>query len=131
MDKAMCELFAGAFFFTMRSCEYLKVSGQRKTKLLCIKNIRFFHGKSLLLHNNKFLYLADSVSITFEQQKRDMSNETITHHRSNDKILCPVKIWCKIIRCIISYPSISPDTPVNSFLHPDGKLQYFTGTELL
>jgi hypothetical protein len=131
MDKAMCELFAGAFFFTMRSCEYLKVSGQRKTKLLCIKNIRFFRGKHLLLHNNKFLHLADSVSITFEQQKRDLSNETITHHRTNDKILCPVKIWCKIIRRIISYPSISPDNPVNSFLCPDGKLHYFTGTELL
>jgi hypothetical protein len=131
MDKAMCELFTGTFFFAMRSCKYLKVSGQRKTKLLCIKNIRFFRGKHLLLHNNKFLHLADSVSITFEQQKRDLSNETITHHRTNDKILCPVKIWCKIIRRIISYPSISPDNPVNSFLCPDGKLHYFTGTELL
>jgi hypothetical protein len=38
IDKAMCELFVGAFFFAMRSCEYLKVQGYRKTKLLSIKN---------------------------------------------------------------------------------------------
>jgi hypothetical protein len=28
-DKAMSELFTGAFFFAMRSCEYLNVSGPR------------------------------------------------------------------------------------------------------
>lgn len=30
MDLALCELFIGAFFFAMRSCEYLKVSGKEK-----------------------------------------------------------------------------------------------------
>jgi len=30
-DKALCELFMGAFFFAMRSCEYMQVSGLRKT----------------------------------------------------------------------------------------------------
>jgi hypothetical protein len=33
-DKSLCELFIGAFFFTMQSCKYIKVSGTRKTKLL-------------------------------------------------------------------------------------------------
>ncbi len=28
-NKALCELFIGAFFFAMRSCEYVKVSGYR------------------------------------------------------------------------------------------------------
>ena len=45
MDKARCDLFIGAFFFAMRSCEYLTVSGPRKTKLLAVKIIRFFYGE--------------------------------------------------------------------------------------
>jgi hypothetical protein len=39
IDKAMCELFVGVFFFAMRSCKYLKVQGHHKTKLLAMKNI--------------------------------------------------------------------------------------------
>jgi hypothetical protein len=26
-DKALCDLFMGAFFFAMRSCEYVQVNG--------------------------------------------------------------------------------------------------------
>jgi hypothetical protein len=44
-DKALCELFIGAFFFAMRSCEYVQVQGHRKTKLLTISNIRFYIGR--------------------------------------------------------------------------------------
>jgi len=40
-DKALCELFIGAFFFAMRSCEYIQVSGPRKTKLLAVRNVNF------------------------------------------------------------------------------------------
>jgi hypothetical protein len=100
MDKTICELFIGTFFFAMPSCEYLKV-------------------------------LADSVSITFEQQKRDSKNDVITQHRSGDKLLCPVKIWCKIIRHLLSYSSSNQDTPVNTFILPNGKPHHFTGSEVL
>ncbi len=109
VDKTLCELFIGAFFFAMRSCEYLKVSGQRKTKILCIRNIRFFNGKRQLSHSDHLLHLADSVSITFEHQKKDVKNDIITHHRSGDKLLCPV----------------------NTFLLQNGNLHLFTGPELL
>jgi hypothetical protein len=52
LDKALCELFIGAFFFAMRSFEYIKVQGPQKTKLLTIKNIRFFKGNRLVPHSN-------------------------------------------------------------------------------
>jgi hypothetical protein len=51
----------------MRSCEYLKVSGTRKTKLLTLKNLRFFKGRHLLKHNNKSIHLTDTIPIDFEQ----------------------------------------------------------------
>jgi hypothetical protein len=97
-DKAHCELFIGAFFFAMRSCEYVQVSGKRKPKLLTLKNIRFFKGCRLIHFEDPLLHYADCVSITFEQQKRDTKNDVITQHRSDDPILCPVKIWANIIR---------------------------------
>jgi hypothetical protein len=115
----------------MHSCEYLKVSGKHKTKLTCIRNIRFFLGKHQLLHSDKLLHLADSVSITFEQQKHDSKNDVITQHRSRDKLLCPVKIWCKIIQFLLSYSSSNQDTTVNTFILPNGKPHHFTGSEVL
>jgi hypothetical protein len=131
VDKALCELFIGAFFFAMRSCEYVTVSGPRKTKLLCLRNIRFYQGRRLLPHSNPLLHLAECVSITFELQKKDSKNDVITQFRSEDSLLCPVKTWAKIIRRIASYPSSSKETTVNSFLLPNNKLHLFSGTELL
>jgi hypothetical protein len=131
MDKARCELFIGAFFFAMRSCEYLAVNGKRKTKLLCIKNIRFFQGKCLVKHSDPLIHLSSSVSITFEEQKRGSKGDTITHHCTKDPILCPVKIWAKIVSRVYSYPSSGPDTSVNTFRLNNGKTHKFSGKELL
>jgi hypothetical protein len=128
---ALCELYIGAFFFAMHSCEYLKVSGQRKTKMLALRNIRFYKKNKLLQHNDPSLQKADTVSITFEEQKRDTKNDIITHHRTNDKILCPVKIWGKIVQRISKYPSSNPDTTVNTFFYNDGTKRSFTGPHLL
>jgi hypothetical protein len=77
------------------------------------------------------LHQADTVSITFEHQKCDIKNDIITHHRTNDPILCPVKIWCKIVRRLISYKSSNPETTVNKYIFDDDKKLLFTGTQLL
>jgi len=115
LEKAMSELFTGAFFFAMRSCEYLKVAGKRRTKIVTLKNVRFFKGRKELNHSKDKLDKADSVSITFELQKRDAKFDTVTHHRSKDKTICPVIIWAKIIKRIRSYPKSSDNTTVNTF----------------
>ena len=130
-DRALCELFIGAFFFAMRSCEYVKVSGYRKTKVLQVKSIRFFKGKKALKHSDPLLHMADCVSITFEFQKRDTKNDIITQHRSGNPILCPVRVWASIIHCLLSYASTTQETTVNTFLLPNKKLHQFTGKELL
>jgi hypothetical protein len=61
IEKAMCDLFTGAFFFAMRSCKYQKVSGKRRTKIIELGNIRFFKGRRELTHSDKNLKKADSV----------------------------------------------------------------------
>jgi hypothetical protein len=75
--------------------------------------------------------MSDCVSITFEQQKRETKGDIITQHRSNDPILCPVKIWSKIIRRLNSYKSSDPNTTVNTYFHKDSTTHKFTGQELL
>jgi hypothetical protein len=131
LEKAMCDLFTGAFFFAMRSCEYLKVSGKRRTKIIELGNIRFFKGRRELTHSDKNLKNADSVSITFELQKRDKKSDTVTHHRSNDKIICPVIIWANIVQRIRSYPSSNNKTPVNTYTDEKGNSYQITGPQLL
>jgi hypothetical protein len=131
-DKALCTLFMGAFIFAMRSCEYIKVQGTRKSKLLELRNIRFFKGNTLIPHSSPFLSSAKCVSITFELQKRDAKDDTITQHRSGDKLLCPVIVWASIVKRIRSYKNSISTTMVNTYQFANSeKFHSFTGTELL
>ena len=91
-EKALAQLATGAFFFAMRSCEYLSVSGARRTRLLELQNIRFFKANKELLHNDPRLCTADTVSITFYFQKNDERDDTVTMWRTTDELLCPVRI---------------------------------------
>jgi hypothetical protein len=130
-DKTLCELFIGAFFFAMRSCEYVQVSGPRRKKILCLKNISFFRKRKRLHHNDPLLHEADCISITFELQKKESKNDIVTQHCSNDPLLCPVKVWSKIVRRIRYYKSSLNNSQVNTFIFPDGSFHLFSGKELL
>ena len=113
-DEAMGQLANGAFFFGMRSCEYLRVTGTRKTKQLRVKDIRFFkNNKELNDKKNPFIQFADTVSITFRFQKNKQKMITVSQPRSG-KTICPVVIWAKIILRILSYKKTSEDTKVNA-----------------
>ena len=73
-DEAMGQL-ANGVFFGMRSCEYLNVTGTRKTKQLRVKDIRFFKNNTELKDkSNPFIQFADTVSITFRFQKKQEEN---------------------------------------------------------
>jgi hypothetical protein len=120
LDLAVSQLLTGAFFFAMRSCEYLKVRGERRTKLLRLRNFQFFRGNCRLNYNDPALVLADSVAITFEFQKNDQRNEVIVHHRCSDPQLCPVRAWASILIRIISYPGTTMETTVNMYLPKAG-----------
>lgn len=113
LQQAMSELFCGAIFFAMRSCEYLNVQGTRRTKLLRVRNIRFYIGRRLLHHSSRELDRADSVSITFEFQKTGIRDSVITQHANDDPLVCPVLSWIKIVRRVLSYHGSSSDSPVN------------------
>jgi hypothetical protein len=122
-DKAASELSRGAFFFAMRSCEYLKVTGtERRTKLLELQNLRFYRNRQEMPHDHPELHLADCVNITFYFQKNEERDTSITQHRTNDSLLCPVRDWSNIVRRILSYSGTGPSTPVNVYQDASGAL---------
>ena len=119
LDRAIGQLVVGAFFFAMRSCEYSSVSGERRTKLLELRNIRFYKNNRELSAASNFLHLADCVSITFFFRKNEQHDETITMHQTQDPTLCPIRSWAAICSQTREYPDATPSTPVNTYIHPD------------
>jgi hypothetical protein len=102
----------------MRSCEYLRVSGakDKKTKLLCIRNLRFFLNNKQLDLQSDLLQNADLVSITFKDQKNGQKFDTVNLQNSKDKLLNPVVAWAKTTKRIMSYPGTSRNTSINLYL---------------
>ena len=129
-DRAVGQLAVGAFFFAMRSCECSRVSGERRTKLLRLRNIQFYRGRRRMCHNDRSLLSADSVSVTFEFQKNDERDVTIAQHCTHDATLCPVRAWAALVKRVLGYPSTNSDTPVNAFV-VNGVLKYIPATRIV
>jgi hypothetical protein len=92
----------------MRSCEYSDVQGDRRKKILCVRNLHFFDSKNKDISNNwDTIENTVTVAITFEFQKKDVRNKTISHQTSGDKMgdgeMCPVRACIEIVFRIRSY----------------------------
>lgn len=128
LDSTIAWLQTMAYFWCMRSCKFSDVQGERRTKILCIRNIQFFDQNNRVFSQ----YWTDidkavTVSITFEFQKKEIRNDTISHQRSGDSIgneeMCPVQATIELISHIRSYnilPEKLGDTPIN-YVEFDGK----------
>lgn len=131
LDVAISQLLIGAWFFACRSCEYCNTDGtERRTKVLCLRNIRFFLGNKELAHTDPRLSLADTVTLKFEYQKRDERDEDVTQQRNRDPLLCSVRQWAALVQRIRGYPGTTRDTQVNTVLI-DGKPVLLTAKTIL
>ena len=108
---ALSQLVIGAFFFAMRSCEYLKTGRVGKTKKLTVGNIKFYKGRRLLDYEGDLEH-ASFVSITFVFQKNREKMQTISQRRTGLR-LCPVRCWAQLVERVLSYPSATLSSPVN------------------
>jgi hypothetical protein len=126
-QRAIGQLIIGAFFFTCRLCEYLKVpkQDQQQTKPLQLGNVVCYKDGDIVPHSCSKLHLADNVSITFETQKNERKNNTITQWATDHILLCPVKQWANIIKRIRSYPGVSETTLVLAVLD-HGRISHIT-----
>jgi hypothetical protein len=130
LNRATHQLARGAFFFAMRSCEYLTVTGERRTKRLRLGNLKFIRNKRSVRLDDPFLALSDTIAITFEFQKNDERDETVVMHCSGDPLLCPIRAWAAVVIRILSYPGTTATTFVNAYLTTGGKLGYLTGDQV-
>jgi len=111
----------------MRSCEYLNTPGepgQRRTKKLKVRNFTFRRGGNIVT-SNADLHKADSVSVTFENQKNGEKMEVVTQHRTGIK-MCPVRAWGATVARIRGYQQSTDDTPIDAFQNR-GKLFSISG----
>ena len=96
LAAAIGQLTTGALFFGMRSCEYSRVSGERKTKILQLKHLRFYNNnKEIAKTKDININEITKITITFHRQQNGTKEADITMHQSGDE-LCPVKVWGKI-----------------------------------
>jgi hypothetical protein len=75
LDHVIGKPATGSYFYAMYSCEYLKVSGSRKTKLLLIED-RVANRE--IKHSSPETFDSDIVSITItDQQNRKFMQRRI------------------------------------------------------
>jgi hypothetical protein len=99
LRKRFHQLTHVAFFFAMRSCEYLKTSGSRRTKPIRMCDITFRDRFNRIIpHDSDNLHQAESVSVTFRFQKRDIRDDTITQSRSGNSEYCPVIACATLVK---------------------------------
>jgi hypothetical protein len=103
---------------------------KRRTDVLRLRDICFRKNGIEMRHSDSALEFGDSVSITFERQKKDERMDTVTHLASGDPILCPVRMWAGVVRRIWSYPGAEWDTPVSAIWR-NGRMEHFTSEELV
>jgi hypothetical protein len=115
-EKATADLTIGAFFFVMRSCEYVHVTGTRRTKPLRLQNLRFFQNNRVMSLDDPDLCSATALSITFKFQKLDVRNETVHQHVTEHPILCPGLRWAAIVQRILDYPGCNENSLVSTVL---------------
>ena len=116
------QLLVGAFFFAMRSCEYLETSKDRRTQRLKLGNLRFTKRNKKISHDSSSLSESDCITIKFEIQKNDKHDVYITMHHIWDLVMCPVRSWAKVSRLVLSYSGSDDSTPVNTYFDEDKKI---------
>jgi hypothetical protein len=131
-EKSLAQLTVAAYFFACRSCEYLKVpqDKKRRTKILKLRNVRFFKDGRQVHAPSRDLCRANSVSLTFETQKNQEKFDTVTHGLTGHEFLCPVKQWAAVVNRIWSYPGANINTPVSAVWRYD-KLDNLTSQTLI
>jgi hypothetical protein len=131
------QLILLAFFFTLRSCEYLQVGKydpftfpSRRTHPLRKRNFRFWCNHRLVPHTDPNLHTCDSVTLDFEFQKTDVRDESVTQSRTNHPIFCPVKAAAARIRSMhqdVDRGFLTNDSFVFEFMERTGKKGTLTG----
>ena len=110
----LADLAIGAFFFAMRSCEYLTTDKPGRTKKLELRDLVFRTASGTPIPiTSPEIHDAASVSITFRDQKNGKKMAVRTQNRTSCEILCPVRRWASIVHRLVARFGDKPNTPIN------------------
>jgi hypothetical protein len=115
LEHHTANLALAAFFFACRSCEYLKVKGARRTKTLRVVDIQFRQGSQVLAHDSTSLHLADTVTVTFQDQKNRAKIASRTAWKTSNPLACPVVAFASAVRRARDLPGSSDQTLIYNF----------------
>ena len=124
-DLAIAHRACGAYPFAMRSCEFTKTcfnEKSKRTKILRVRNFRFFLNRRLLEHSDEKIFVADLVNITYEWQKNEERHDSVSMHRcyneNHQSEFNPVYIWAKIVTEVRSFHGQDDveDRKINTFV---------------
>ena len=114
--QARGQLLAGALFFALRSCEYLFIGwGERKTRVIEVRDIVFTVGADIIPHSHPYLHMSEAVTINFGDQKSEIRFELVSQYNNGDPQLNPVRNFASIVKRISSYPGFDPSWPIYTF----------------
>jgi len=100
--KVTSDLIIGSFFFAMRACEFCRTEVQGRTERLELQDLEFRDSHHRILPQTKrdLEERARLITIRFRNQKNGYKGEKRTMNMSGDNILCPVKVWARIVQRI-------------------------------
>ncbi|KAI2493659.1 hypothetical protein MHU86_20874 [Fragilaria crotonensis] len=143
IQQAVGQLVVGAFFFAMRSCEYSEVNGNRRTRILRVADLDFRKdGRSVDLAEAQRLREADTVSVTYRNQKNGERGVTVTQHRTggdeHSTALCPVRAFAGLVTRVSQYKldehlewALAGDRPINLVVPPGEKAALISSNQIL
>lgn len=131
-QRAIAQLTIGAFYFAMRSCEYVKVpqAHKRRTDILRLRNIAFLRKGRIIPHSSPELEYTDCVVITFEFQKKDEKDDSVTMHATGHATMCPVRAWAALIKRVRNYQGSDDNTPVSAVWKND-RIEHITSKQIV
>ena len=123
-QRVFHDLIDLAYFYAMRSCEYLKVpkSEDRRTDPIRKKDITFIKNHRIIPHSSPDIATADAVSINFTIQKNAERDDVVTQSDNGDPIHSPVKAAARIIQRM-EEDGLSDEDYIYTYKHK-GKRQY-------
>jgi hypothetical protein len=111
------DLLVGAFFFAMRSCEFVKTPLQGKTKILRLGCITFFDKRRNEVHQSdpELTNKARHVQVVFEDQKNGVRFDQRSQRKTKDSQLCPVLRFGRAVQRVLKFiPGADDSTPLCS-----------------
>ena len=111
------DLTIGAYFFAMRSCEFVWTRKRGRTRLLTLGNVTFRAANKQLIspRDPELESRAAYVTICFVDQKNGKKREKRTQGRSGKSRFCPVLAWIRVVtRLLRHFPDANQDITVCS-----------------